>query len=130
MKKIVKIIGLVLLVTIFSNCAGTSKYASNKHQTIVRLSSKTYKIKKLNAVGESDGFAFGGPTTYQMLGMMVPLSGLEKSEAFDNLYRDANVKEGESVALMYLCEQVGGLDFIAFSFPKIKLRADVIEFTK
>jgi len=130
MKKIVKIIGLVLVVAIFSSCAGTSKYTSNKHQTVVKLSSKTYKIKKLNAVGESDGFAIGGPTTYQMLGMMIPLTGLEMSEAYDNLYRDANVKDGESVALMYLCDQIGGLDFIAFSFPKIKLRADVIEFTK
>ena len=50
-------------------------------------------------------------------------------QAMSRLYSKAGVVEGRAQALANVVYETGGMNLILFSLPKIRVRADLVEFT-
>jgi hypothetical protein len=112
---------LLALVLCVSACANQGDVMGQRTDTSVALSSNNYKVIKAGAEGESTGFYLFG---------FIPIVSPNAADAKASLY--ANVGhplEGRSVALANQTEDRSNMYLLLFSIPKLKVTADVIEFT-
>ena len=99
---------------------GGDKEAGVLHSTQVQLLGNNYRVLQTNLVAKSSGFKLLGFITIKSPSYVLAVS---------RLYRKAQVEEGKPQALANVVYESGGLNVILFSLPKIRVRADLVEFT-
>ncbi len=87
--------------------------------TSIDLSKANYRIVRPNVVGTSKGF--------KLLGL-ITLKSSNYTKAMTHLYEQAQVAEGRPQAIANIVHERGGPYFILFSLPRVRVRADLIEF--
>jgi hypothetical protein len=99
---------------------GGEKQSGVLHATQVQLVGNNYRVLQTNIVAKSGGF--------KLLGL-ISIKSPSYVKAMSRLYAKAEVKEGTSQALANVVHETAGVNFILFSLPKIRVRADLVEFT-
>lgn len=99
---------------------GGEKQSGVLHSTEVQLVGNNYRVLQTNVVAKSGGFKLLGLISIKSPSYVVAMS---------RLYAKAQVEEGSPQALANVVHETGGLNFILFSLPKIRVRADLVEFT-
>ena len=126
MKQSVSLIGnlvkflVVLSLFILSGCASSGEFKGQSTGVGVNLVKDNFKIIKVAAMGESNGFRLFG---------LIPFSSPTYSEAKAELYKSVGEDlTGRSIALANQTEDRSFMYFILFSLTKMTLTADVIEY--
>lgn len=99
---------------------GGEKQSAVLHSTQVQLAGNNYRVLQTNVVAKSGGF--------KLLGI-ITIKSPSYVKAVSRLYAKAGVEEGQPQALANIVYETGGMNLILFSLPKIRVRADLIEFT-
>jgi hypothetical protein len=99
---------------------GGEKQAGVLHSTQVQLFGDNYRVLQTNVVAKSGGF--------KLLGI-ITIKSPSYVQAVSRLYAKAGVEEGRPQTLANVVYETGGLNVILFSLPKIRVRADLVEFT-
>lgn len=110
-----------LLVLALAGCAGHDR-TDNAAATGVQLSHANYQLIKPGAQGSSSGFR---------LLEFIPVAAPSLADAKSDLYRSigAGDLKGRAVALANLSEDSYTVHFLLFAIPRVRVSADVIEFT-
>jgi len=90
------------------------------HSTQVQLVGNNYRVLQTNVVAKSGGF--------KLLGF-ITIKSPSYVKAVSRLYAKAGVEEGQPQAFANVVYETGGMNLIIFSLPKIRVRADLVEFT-
>ena len=96
------------------------KEAGVLHSTQVQLVGNNYRVLQTNVVAKSGGF--------RLLGF-ITIKSPSYVKAVSRLYVKAQAEEGRAQAFANVVYETGGMNFILFSLPKIRIRADLVEFT-
>jgi hypothetical protein len=88
--------------------------------TQVQLVGNNYRVLQTNVVAKSGGL--------KLLGF-ITIKSPSYVKAMSRLYSKAGVTEGRAQALANVVYETGGMNLILFSLPKIRVRADLVEFT-
>lgn len=99
---------------------GGDKQSGVLHSTQVQLLGDNYRVLQTNVVAKSSGF--------KLLGL-ITIKSPSYVKAFSRLYAKARVEEGKPQALANVVYETGGMNLILFSLPKIRVRADLVEFS-
>ena len=91
------------------------------HATQVLLAGNNYCLLQTNVVAKSGGF--------KVLGF-ITIKSPSYVKAVSRLYAKAGVQEGHPQALANVVYETAGMNLILFSLPKVRVRADLLEFTK
>jgi hypothetical protein len=115
-----KRIGAVVLCLLLALCAGCSNlgFMQYSNNTTTELRGNNYRVLKSNVRGESVGFSV----------LFLPIVSPSYADAMSNLHENVAM-EGKATALANVAHDVGSLNLILFSFPRMVITADVIEFT-
>ena len=95
------------------------KEAGVLHSTQVQLVGNNYRVLQTNVVAKSGGF--------KLLGF-ITIKSPSYVKAVSRLYAKAQVEEGQAQAFANVVYETGGMNLILFSLPKIRVRADLVEF--
>jgi hypothetical protein len=90
------------------------------HNTQVELAGTNYRIVQTNLTARSRGF--------KLLGF-ITIKSPSYVQAMSRLCARAEMQEGQPQVFANMIYETGGPNLIIFSIPKIKVRADLIEFT-
>lgn len=90
------------------------------HNTQVELTGNNYRILQTNLVARSRGF--------KLLGF-ITIKSPSYVQAVSRLCSQARIEEGHAQVLANVVYETGGMNLILFSLPKIRIRADLVEFT-
>ena len=90
------------------------------HSTQVQLAGNNYRVLQTNIVAKSGGF--------KLLGI-ITIKSPSYVKAFSRLYAKAGIAEGQPQALANVVYETVGMNLIIFSLPKLRVRADLVEFT-
>jgi hypothetical protein len=90
------------------------------HNTQVALTGNNYRILQTNLVARSRGF--------KLLGF-ITIKSPSYVQAVSRLCSQARLEEGHAQVLANVVYETGGMNLILFSLPKIRIRADLVEFT-
>lgn len=115
-----KLRGLFVVVLALGGCSAVGRFPHGA-TTRVDLSKKNYRVVKANAIGSSVGFSLLG---------IIPIVPPRYTKAMKALYAQIGPTEQRAVALTNVIEERSTIYLILFSFPKLTIRADVIEFTE
>jgi hypothetical protein len=96
------------------------KEAGVLHSTQVQLVGNNYRVLQTNVVAKSGGF--------RLLGF-ITIKSPSYVKAVSRLYAKAQAEEGRAQAFANVVYETGGMNLILFSLPKIRIRADLVEFT-
>jgi len=99
---------------------GGEKQAGVLHSTQVQLLGNNYRVLQTNLVAKSGGFKLFG---------FITIKAPSYVQAVSRLYAKAQVEEGAPQALANVVHETAGMNLILFSLPKIRVRADLVEFT-
>jgi hypothetical protein len=99
---------------------GGDKVSGVLHTTEVQLLGNNYRVLQTNVTAKSAGFRLLGFITIKSPSYVTAMS---------RLYARARVTEGRPQALANVVHETGGMNLILFSLPKIRVRADLVEFT-
>ena len=99
---------------------GSEKESGVLHSTQVQLFGNNYRVLETNVTAKSGGFKLFG---------FITIKSPSYVQAMSRLYRKAQVEEGTPQALANLVYETAGMNLILFSLPKIRVRADLVEFT-
>lgn len=110
----------VLLMLALTGCAGHHRTA-NATATGVQLSHANYRLIKAGAQGSSSGFRL-----LELIPVTAPSVADAKSALYDSIGASL---EGRAVALTNLSEDSYTVHFLLFAVPRVRVSADVIEFT-
>jgi len=99
---------------------GGEKESGVLHSTQVQLVGNNYRVLQTNIVVKSGGF--------KLLGF-ITIKSPSYVKAMSRLYAKAQVEEGQPQAFANVVYETGGMNLIVFSLPKIRIRADLVEFT-
>jgi hypothetical protein len=99
---------------------GGEKQSGVLHSTEVQLLGNNYRVLQTNVVAKSGGFKLLGLITFKSPSYV---------QAFSRLCAKAEIKEGSPQAFANVVHETGGMNLILFSLPKIRVRADLVEFT-
>lgn len=111
---------LALTALLTTGCASQGEF-KQATGTGVQLTGNNYRVIKAGASGESAGFYLLG---------FIPIVSPSYADAKNDLYSNVGRSlEGRSVALANQTEDRSSLYLIVFSIPRVKISADVIEFT-
>ena len=99
---------------------GSDKQSGVLHSTEVQLVGNNYRVLQTNLVAKSSGF--------KLLGF-ITIKSPSYVQAVSRLYAKAQVEEGTPQALANVVHETAGMNLILFSLPKIRVRADLVEFT-
>src|SRR6185436_11230181 len=99
---------------------GGDKESGVLHSTQVQLLGNNYRVLQTNIVAKSSGFKLLGFITIKSPSYVLAVS---------RLYQKAQIEEGKPQAFANVVYESGGLNVILFSLPKIRVRADLVEFT-
>ena len=99
---------------------GNEKESGVLHSTQVQLVGNNYRVLQTNVTAKSGGF--------KLLGF-ITIKSPSYVQAMSRLYNKAHVEEGAPQALANLVHETAGMNLILFSLPKIRVRADLVEFT-
>jgi hypothetical protein len=99
---------------------GSEKESGVLHSTQVQLFGNNYRMLETNVTAKSGGF--------KLLGF-ITIKSPSYVQAMSRLYHKAQVEEGAPQALANLVYETAGMNLILFSLPKIRVRADLVEFT-
>lgn len=111
----------VLLMLALTGCAGRHR-TDNATATGVQLSHANYQLIKPGAQGSSSGFRL-----LEFIPVTAPSLADAKSDLYDSI--GATNLEGRAVALTNLSEDSYTVHFLLFAIPRVRVSADVIEFT-
>lgn len=112
---------VIIMMLSLAGCAiSRGEMLPNSINTTVDLSQGNYRIVKANAIGVSKGIKILG---------LIPLSLPKHSIAMEDLVLDAGIEEGKAQALINVTEERTDVFLGLFSIPKLRIRADVVEFT-
>lgn len=134
----------LILALAASSLALVSCTTSNIHQSLaqpeIQLTEGNYQVVATQITGSSVGLHVatlipasgydvrralnGGP-----LGG-IPIKAASESAAIDELYQNAGIQRGRATAFVNMRTEVSGLNCILFAFPKITVKADLIEFDR
>jgi hypothetical protein len=98
---------------------GGEKESGVLHSTQVQLVGNNYRVLQTNVVAKSGGF--------KLLGF-ITIKSPSYVKAMSRLAAKAQVEEGQPQAFANVVYETGGLNLIVFSLPKIRIRADLVEF--
>jgi hypothetical protein len=90
------------------------------HSTQVQLAGNNYRVLQTNVTAKSGGF--------KVLGF-ITIKSPSYVKAVSRLCAKAGVEEGQPQAFANFVYETGGMNLILFSLPKIRVRADLVEFT-
>lgn len=99
---------------------GSEKESGVLHSTQVQLVGNNYRVLQTNVVAKSGGF--------KLLGF-ITIRSPSYVKAVSRLYAKAQVEEGSPQAFANVVYETGGMNLILFSLPKVRIRADLVEFT-
>lgn len=99
---------------------GGEKTSGILNDTHVTLTGDNYVVVQTNVVAKSRGFKILG---------IISVRSASYTEAMSRLYAQARVEEGKPQAIANVVHESGGLNLLLFQIPKIRIRADLIEFT-
>ena len=113
---------VLLCLVVLGMSVGCVSYGALATQNVtnVELSEKNYEVVKLNATGTDFGFTFLG---------FIPINPCSLTKAMEALNNDAQIRIGDSRALVNVVKERRYLYLILFSLPRVAVRADVVEFT-
>lgn len=100
------------------SCSSTKIYPG-KTDTSVNLNKGNYRVLHINANGSSSGF--------KLLGF-IPVVNPSYTSAMDDMYHGKALGNGKSTALINFAHEDTTNNFLIFSIPKVRVRADIIEF--
>ena len=98
---------------------GNDKESGVLHSTQVQLVGNNYRVLQTNVVAKSSGF--------RLLGF-ITIKSPSYVKAMSRLYAKAEVEEGQPQAFANVVYETCGMNLILFSLPKIRIRADLVEF--
>jgi hypothetical protein len=98
---------------------GGDKQSGVLHSTQVGLSGNNYRIIQTNVTAVSKGFKILG---------FITIKSPSYVKAMSDLYAQTHIREGRPQALANVVHETAGMNLILFSMPKIRVRADLIEF--
>ena len=90
------------------------------HNTQVALTGDNYRIVQTNLIARSRGF--------KLLGF-ITIKSPSYVQAVSRLCAQAHIEEGQPQVFANVVYENGGMNLILFSLPKIRIRADLVEFT-
>ncbi len=99
---------------------GGEKQSGVLLSTQVQLAGNNYRVLQTNVVAKSGGF--------KLLGL-ITIKSPSYVKAVSRLYAKAGVEESQPQAFANVVYETGGMNLILFSLPKIRVRADLVEFT-
>jgi hypothetical protein len=111
-------VGLCMVLGLACGCTAMGIFPHTS-MTTTTLDRANYKIVKANVVGHDTGFYFLG---------IIPIVSPEYTSAMEDLYRQVGQMEGRSMAMANVVQERSDLYLILFSFPRLSIRADFIEF--
>ena len=110
----------LIIALLLVGCASDGEF-KQATGTGVQLTGNNYRVIKAGASGESSGFYLLG---------FIPIASPSYAEAKNDLYGNVGHSlVGKSVALANQTEDRSTLYLIVFSVPRVRISADVIEFT-
>jgi hypothetical protein len=98
---------------------GGDKQSGVLHSTQVGLDGNNYRIIQTNVTAVSKGFKILG---------LITIKSPSYVKAMSHLYTQTQIQEGRPQALANVVHETAGMNLILFSMPKIRVRADLIEF--
>src|SRR5215212_4025315 len=98
---------------------GGDKQSGVLHSTQVGLDGNNYRIIQTNVTAVSKGFKILG---------LITIKSPSYVKAMSHLYSQTQIQEGRPQALANVVHETAGMNLILFSMPKIRVRADLIEF--
>ena len=98
---------------------GGEKESGVLHSTQVQLVGNNYRVLQTNVVAKSGGF--------KLLGF-ITIRSPSYVRAVSRLYAKAHVEEGAPQAFANVVYETGGMNLVLFSIPKVRIRADLVEF--
>lgn len=98
---------------------GGEKTSGILNSTHVTLTGNNYVMVQTNVTARSRGFKILG---------LISIRSASYTEAMSRLYAKAAVAEGRPQAIANVVHESGGLNLILFQIPKVRIRADLIEF--
>ena len=98
---------------------GGDKQSGVLHSTQVGLDGNNYRIIQTNVTAVSKGFKILG---------FITIKSPSYVKAMSDLYAQTHIQEGRPQALANVVHETAGMNLILFSMPKIRVRADLIEF--
>ena len=110
---------IFILATLSLAACSSNNIRPNASGTQVDLSKMNYRVVHANAIGSSAGFKILG---------FIPIVSPSYTSAMSDLYKEAGAVEGRAQALANFAHEDSNLYFLLFSIPRLKVRADVIEF--
>ena len=132
MKQLLMLFSLAALAALVGGCAAVSTLPLSSvvglpssasleihNQTEVRLQEANFIVTKTNVVGQSRGFS--------LLGILT-LFPAEFTKAMNRLCAQAQMQTGRPQTLSNLITEKDSTYLILFSIPRVRVRADVIEF--
>jgi hypothetical protein len=111
----------VILVLALAGCVGSHR-TDNATATGVQLSHANYQLIRAGAEGSSSGFRL-----LEFIPIGAPSLAGAKSDLYDSI--GAKTLEGRAVALTNVSEDSYTVHFLLFAIPRVRVSADVIEFT-
>ena len=91
------------------------------HTTQVSLTGNNYRVLQTNLIARSRGF--------KLLGF-ITIKSASYVQAMSRLCAQAQIQEGRPQVFANVVYETGGPNLILFSIPRIRIRADVIEFNR
>ena len=91
------------------------------HTTQVSLTGDNYRILQTNLIARSRGF--------KLLGF-ITIKSPSYVQAVSRLCSQAQMEEGRAQVFANVVYETGGPNLILFSIPRIRIRADLVEFTR
>jgi len=116
---------ITCMVAVFSVCVFLTGCVSVGEQPFntgvsADLSKANFRVVKTSARGTDSGFH---------LFCFIPLFSPSYADAMDDLHNEYDM-EGKSTALVNVTHDKSEMFLLLFSVPRIKITADIIEFTK
>lgn len=122
MNRLLTLVPLLVLIGLLGCGQNYSSFGQGSVST-AGLTKKNYRVIKTGVSGESTGF-----TLLWFIPIVPPSASDAKQQMYDQLKAEGIDMTGRAVALANATEDRGGLNFIIFGIPSVKLTADVIEF--
>ena len=98
---------------------GGEKQSGVLHSTQVGLDGNNYRLIQTNVTAVSKGLKILG---------LITIKSPSYVKAMSQLYAQTHIQEGRPQALANVVHETAGMNLILFSLPKIRVRADLIEF--
>lgn len=117
-----KIFAFLIVLFMLVGCGAPRQLTHrSESEAKIDLSKGNYSYVVADATGSSMGV--------KLLGI-IPIIQPSYINAMSNLYKKAGIQKGKAYGVLNIYQEESSIYLIIISLPKVRVRADIIEFTK